>query len=314
MYEDLAERKKTEKSNWDQKLDLIQGFGAGKKKREMASMIAGKVTDDKIEDMADVKDTIAKRGDNLGMSKEGADAGATELKMMRELLPEFDIEATVPALVYKKDKLCPDNILNLVDGSYYGSLVSDKKKFAKESPTMSYDMVRSLCILFHEHTESSTSSIRRNGKSLQMLEWLIDLYRFCFMKPTVDENGKRGATGKDCIPHGLAMLKAFDHRQKMPPPELCQYWLAQFKEAGASKKIHRKKLLCYIAVWAVVQTPGYKCELNLLTADIDDTTDKFVTRTADYIGCERRITVEWRLRAPLEVPEIRNKKNSKRKR
>merc|ERR1712096_583759 len=111
IYKDLPAIETNTMTNFEKKIALIKGFGAAKKKRELASMLAGKVTDDKIDDMDDVKASISARAKELGMAPSGSNPEDAELEMMKQLLPPFDMTATSAQLIYDGTHIVPEAIL-----------------------------------------------------------------------------------------------------------------------------------------------------------------------------------------------------------
>lgn len=301
----------TSSSYMEKRNALINTFGAGKKKRELASLLAGRVQDDRMVDLSDIKEHISGKAETLGMATDGGAMAAAEEAKMRELLPAFDLTATLPALIYNKKSIVPDHLLAGIEGSWYAAMISDSRKFQKQKSEIPFKCCREMVETLGNCPSSNSNDHRRQGKAVMVLHWFVELYRFSFCKPKVDENGRRQASGNRGISNVDFMLRAFD-KQYGPPKEIAQYWLDIFQEKGNSMMINRKKLLAYFSVWMVLLAPKNRVDLQSVLEDLEDPQDKYMSRLAEYIGCEKRANGSWVLRAPLQVPEIREKKRRRK--
>merc|ERR1719326_7518 len=311
IYKNLAEIEKTKDTYSDKRNSLINTFGAGKKKRELASFLAGRVQDDRMIDLGDVKQQISGKADDLGMKKDGGTVEAAEEDKMRELLPKFNLKETVPALIYDKKTIVPEYCMAGIEGSWYSQMISDGKKFVREQSQIPFKCLREIVEQLGNCPSSTATDHRRQGKSVMVLHWFIELYRFSFCKPGEDQNGRKKPSGSKGVSNTDFLLRAFE-KTYGPPREIVEYWLNTFQEPGESKMMNRKKILAYFCVWLILLAPEHKWDFQSVLEDLDDTKDKYISRVVQYIGCEKRMAGSWVLRAPLQVPEVRgNKKRRK---
>lgn len=290
QYADLVavDKEQAEMSFYERRAALVDQFSTAKKKRDLASAQAGRLTDDKLDDVAGSKDAVRKRVLETGMAVAMDDPMMAALS---DVAPPFNPTATEPNQIYDWFGVVPKKIFSALDGSTFAVLLSERAKLlrAKRSEDSEhYRGVLSMADLFTQ-LDLNTKSIRHSGKCLQVLHWLFDMYRFLFVK----EEGARAPKGARGVPSAESLMAAFSYGEnKTPPKNLCEYWYKTFKQDGECEvaQFNKMRMLSYIFVFAISQMPKCRLRFGILAEDLDIDPLNMVPRVAEGLGCERMMS------------------------
>lgn len=237
----------------ERRAELIDNFSTVKKKRDLASKAAGRVSDEKMDDVAGAKANIQKRVLERGMGDSLADPA---MAGMRELLPPFNPSATEAHLIYDWSGVVPASMFKTIDGSGFAVWFSERGKFVKarkNEDNEHYNGVLQICEMLSQH-DLNGKLIRQQGKVLQIVHWLLDLHRFLF----VTEEGARGPRGSAGVPDVETFKRAFSYGDnRVPSTDLCKYWMEKFKQSGEGEvtQFNKMRLLSYLFVFVLSHVP-----------------------------------------------------------
>ena len=268
----------------------------------------------KMDDISGAKDAMRKRVLETGMQAAMDDPMMAALS---DVAPPFNPTATEPHMIYdwtNNDRgVIPLKYFKTVDGSTYANLLQNKPSFMRARRNEDDEYYSGVLNLLDIMVQLAMGSkeLKQNGKVVQILHWLIDMYRFLFVR----EEGERAPRGSVGVPNAEVLLKAFEYGEnKMPSKELANYWLKLFKQDGEGEivQFNKMRMLSYMFVFCICNVPKSRLRFGILAESLDIDPQKMVPRVAEGIGCERVMSTSkateqkeetqgsmWRLVAPL---------------